>query len=121
MEITIADAAVMAGNAMEVLTEKVTDFEGEEASVITKIIDIDQASTNIVGTLLESQTTEFKIANIYEDFPQHVIGFRKHYALAILPTLTEYGADILRLWISSDLSTFCQQGRGFDLCPPTWR
>ncbi|KAG2421548.1 hypothetical protein HFD88_005523 [Aspergillus terreus] len=96
----------MAGNAKEVLTEKVTDFEGEEASAITRIIDIDQASTNIVGTLLENQTTAFKIANIYEDFPQHVIGFRKHYALAMLPTLTEYGADMLRLWISSDLSSF---------------
>ncbi|GLA67534.1 hypothetical protein AtubIFM54640_010853 [Aspergillus tubingensis] len=89
------DAWTSGRYAVELLTETVTDFESEEASEISRVIV--EARTRIVETLVESQTTDVNIANDCGDYPQHVIEFRKHYALSILSKLLENGADISRL------------------------
>ncbi|OJZ79939.1 hypothetical protein ASPFODRAFT_148418 [Aspergillus luchuensis CBS 106.47] len=89
------DAWTSGRYAMEFLTEMVTDFDSEEAFDITGTID--RARTQIVETLVESQITDVNIANGFGDYPQHVIEFRKHYALSILSKLIENGADISRL------------------------
>ncbi|GKZ39316.1 hypothetical protein AbraIFM66950_012282 [Aspergillus brasiliensis] len=89
------DAWTSGRYATELLTEVITDFESEEASEITKTID--QARISIVETLVKSQTTDVNIANAFGDYPQHVIEFRKHYALSILSKLIDNGADISRL------------------------
>ncbi|KAJ6166972.1 hypothetical protein N7470_002419 [Penicillium chermesinum] len=55
------------------------------------------ARTNIVDTLLGSETIDVNIANACGDCPQHVIDFSKHYALSILCKLIEKGAVSSRL------------------------
>lgn len=80
--------------AVESLKEIITNHEGSEASDIYRAIDNERI--NIVETLLESNTINVNMANSQGDYPQHVIDFRKYYALSILEKLMEKGADISR-------------------------
>jgi ankyrin repeat protein len=78
--------------AVESLSEYITDHEGSEASDINRAID--NARIKIVDTLLDNESINVNVANNQGDYPQHVIDFRKHYALSILDKLEGKGADM---------------------------
>jgi ankyrin repeat protein len=77
------------------LRNLIADHETEEASDIYQAID--QARTYTFDTLLGSENIDANIANAFGDCPQHVIDFRKDYALSSLCKLIDKGADSSRL------------------------
>ncbi|KAL4802838.1 ankyrin [Aspergillus unguis] len=81
--------------AIESLRELIMDPASEEASDIDRAID--QARAHVVDKLLESEVIDVNVANTCGEYPQHLINFRKDYALSILCKLTEKGADIARM------------------------
>ncbi|GAB1211414.1 hypothetical protein ATERTT37_000528 [Aspergillus terreus] len=80
--------------AIESLKDLITNPANEEASDIYRAID--QARAQIVDTLLGSEVIDINVVNSCGEYAQHLINFRKDYALSILCKLTEKGADIAR-------------------------